>query len=148
MKPTSATDETLDTTTDNWSLLGTEAKHSDDGAGTIGTGTNLCKEQWIFSNSAFACVKVTGTVTRDMKVSVVTASNPTADTLEDFDFDFVDHSVSTQFGKDTMTMTSATMVQFAAVTVPFATFLTSETAGANYINAGFFAAALALFTAF
>lgn len=83
-----------------------------------------------------------------MKTSVATASNTNIDTTEDFDFDFVDHSISTQFGKDTMTMTSATMVQFAAVTVPFSTFLTSETAGANYISASLFGTAVALFTAF
>ena len=128
LKPTSATDETPDTTTNNWTVDPSEAKHDDTangnpGTGTVSTtGTNLCKETWVYSNTAVACMKVTGTFSRDMNVSVVTGSNAVADTAEDFDFDFVDHSISAQFGKDALSMTSATMVQFAAITVPFSTF--------------------------
>merc|ERR1719464_1041170 len=122
LKPTSATDETVDTTTDNWTVLASEARHDDAGTAPSSTGTNLCKETWVYSNSAVACMKVTGTFSRDMNVSVVTGSNAVADTAEDFDFDFVDHQISAQFGKDPLSMTSATMVQFAAITVPFSTF--------------------------
>lgn len=43
LKPTSATDETVDTTFDNWTLLATEAVH-DDAGNAVGTGTTLCKE--------------------------------------------------------------------------------------------------------
>lgn len=148
LKPTSATDETVDTTTDNWTYSSTEAVHDDAGGAPSTTGTNLCKETWVYSNTAVACMQVTGTFSRDMIVSAVTASNPTADTAEDFDFDFVDHSISAQFGKDALSMTSATMVQFAAITVPFSTFKDSETASALNLGGAMFASAMALYAAF
>ena len=148
LKPTSATDETVDTTTNNWTLLSTEAIHDDAGSAPSTTGTNLCKETWVYSNTAVACMKVTGTFSRDMIVSVTSTSNAVADTAEDFDFDFVDHSISAQFGKDALSMTSATMVQFAAITVPFSTFKDSETASALNLGGAMFASAMALYAAF
>ena len=148
LKPTSATDETVDTTTDNWRLLSTEAVHDDAGSAPSTTGTNLCKETWVYSNTAVACMKVTGTFERNMNVSVVEGNNSVADTSEDFDFDFVDHSISAQFGKDALSMTSATMVQFAAITVPFSTFRETETTGAINLGGAMFAAAMALYAAF
>ena len=80
-----------DVTTDNWRLLSTEMIHDDVGNQVAQTGTNLCKETWVFSNTAVACMKVTGTLERNMKVSETTVSPAnTGDTTEDFDFDFVD----------------------------------------------------------
>ena len=148
LKPSSATDETVDTVTDNWTTLATEAKHLDGSDPVDGTKSNLCKEQWTFSNTSVACVKVTGTASRDMTVSAVTSSNPTADTTEDFDIDFVDHQISTQFGKDAKTMSSDTLIQFAAIKVSFSTFLESETAGGMTLLPCLFTTALTLFTAF
>jgi hypothetical protein len=66
---------------------------------------------------------MTGTTTRDWKASVVSAtSNPTNDIVDDFDFDYVNHNIATQMGRDTIGVDSATKVQFAYVVVPFSTF--------------------------
>jgi hypothetical protein len=44
LTPSSFTDETTDSTVDNWVQLSSEAVHNDGAPGSLGTGTNLCKE--------------------------------------------------------------------------------------------------------
>ena len=96
------------------------------------------------SDTAVACVRVRGTVSRNWKTSVATTTPAnTIDSTDDFDFDYVDHSITTSFGKTTRSMTSDTMIQFSAVTVPFANFIDPESAGASTMHA--IGAALALF---
>lgn len=146
LKPASAYDDTQTDTQDNWWTDTTEKTRSTSTPTDQATGTNLCIEEWVLSATAVACVRVRGTVYRNWQASVATPSQTppnVADTTDDFDFDYVDHTITASFGKDTRSMTSDTMIQFSAVTVPFANFLTSETAGATNLYA--FGAALALF---
>lgn len=110
-------------TVDNWTYLATDMKWDDSTTtGVLGVGgTNLCAETWLLSNTAIACVKMTGTASRDWTVSATSASNAVADTTQDWDFDYVDHQISTQFGKEGTAFTG-TKIQFAAKTVSFAQF--------------------------
>ena len=149
MQPSDATGTSITAdTTDNWRLLSTEAIHDDAGTAVSSTGTNLCVEQWVYSNTAVACMKVKGTFERNMATSVVAGLNTVLDITNDFDFDFVDHQISATIGKDPETGITTTLLNFAAVTVPFSTFITSETAGASSIATSLFATAIAFYTAF
>jgi len=77
LKPASAYDETTDTT-DNWWTDPTEATRlpAVTAANTkaVGheNGEGLCVESWVLSSTAVACVRVKGTVYRNMKTSVLT----------------------------------------------------------------------------
>ena len=149
MQPTDAVTVGTADTTNNWRILSTEAVHDDAGTAASTTGTNLCVEQWVYSNTAVACMKVKGTFERNMVTSVATTSPAnTIDTTNDFDFDFVDHQISATIGKDPETGITTTLLNFAAVTVPFATFIEPETTGATSIATSLFATAIAFYTAF
>jgi len=96
-QPTDATTIGAADATQNWRILTTEAVHEDATTSVSTTGTNLCVEQWVYSNTAVACMKVKGTFERNMQASVAAGSN-VADSTNDFDFDFVDHSISATIG--------------------------------------------------
>ena len=147
MKNTAVFTPVITETTDNWRLSSTEMIHDDTNNQVAQSGTNLCAETWVYSNTAVACMKVTGTIDRNMKVSVAsTTPANTIDDTDDFDFDFVDTQVSVMIGKVSEVLD--TNNQFAAITVPFATFRESETASALNLGGAMFAAAMALFAAF
>lgn len=148
MQPSDATTLGTADTTDNWRLLSTEAIHDDANTQVSSTGTDLCVEQWVYSNTAVACMKVKGTFERNMATSTVAGNNSVADTTNDFDFDFVDHQISATIGKDPETGITTTLLNFAAVTVPFSTFIEPETTGATSIASSLFATAIAFYTAF
>ena len=65
---------------------------------------------------------MTATAVRGWKTSTATTANPAGiDTLEDFDFDYVDYQISAQFGNVAESSNDAYR-RFDAITVPFATF--------------------------
>ena len=126
LKPTSEFDITEDASQDDWTT--TEAMW--DGTTPESSGVNLCKETWLLSDTAAACVKTVGGASRDW----------TSTDADDIDFDYVVYQIATQFGKsDDATADS----QFSQISVDFATFQESETANATAL----FPAALLLMSA-
>ena len=117
MKPASAwDDETFDTTADDdWTI--TETTY--DGA-TIGTGTNLCKETWVLSNTSAACVKTVGGASR-----LFVTDDADGEDIE-LELDVV-YAITTEFGWES---DGTANNQFSAVNVDFANFRASETTGA------------------
>ena len=65
---------------------------------------------------------MTGTATRDWTTTVTSTSNTVAESAsQDIQLDYVDHQISTQFGKQGTAYTG-TKINFPAVTVSFSTF--------------------------
>ena len=103
---------------------------------------------WYLSNTAVVCVKMTGTVMKNWNPTITTTDPVNdGDTTEDFAFDYVDHTITTVFGKDPRSMAADTDIRFSGVVVPFSTFKDNETSAGGVAPIEVIGAALALFYA-
>ena len=104
-------------------------------------GTNLCKEIWIYSNSAHGCVKLSGTLTRLFKTTdPKNAAGSAAADKQDLDLDYLTYKTGAVFGEGT------TFYTFTQMDVNYDTFNAVQLGAFNslYSIASVSAIALAL----